>query len=100
MVFFILVAQTLLLKFAYMWLDETTYSGKFEKWALYVLGFLNLLVILRFIYVETNYSYGWFEQIVEIVAFLIALAVVLFTLFFYLIKSWIAKFKNKRKHKI
>lgn len=100
MAFFILVAQTLLLKFAYMWLDETTHPGRFERWALYLLGFLNLLVILRFIYVEINYSYGWFEQILEIIAFLMALAVVLFTLLFYLIKGWIAKFKNKRKHKI
>ncbi|OCA79924.1 hypothetical protein BBH99_17300 [Chryseobacterium contaminans] len=52
----------------------------------YCIAGLHFLFILRFIYVEINFSYLWYEQIMEFISLGISLLIVIPTTIYYLIK--------------
>ncbi len=59
----------------------------------YFIAGLHFLFILRFIYVETNFFYQWYEHIMELISLGISLFIVIPTLIYYLIK------RNKKQKK-
>lgn len=73
---------------------NTDRESSLEKRFWYCIAGLNFLFILRFIYIQTNFSYRWYEQIMEFISLGISLFVVFPTLLYYLIKR---KKKQKKK---
>jgi len=67
---------------------ESSFESKF--W--YCIAGLNFLFILRFIYIQLNFSYKWYEQIMEFISLGICIFVVFPTLVYYLIRR-----KKKQK---
>ncbi len=68
---------------------ETDSYGRF--W--YVIAGLHFFFILRFIYVEINFSYLWYEHIMEFISLGISLFTVIPTTIYYLIK----RHRNQKK---
>ncbi|RRJ91842.1 hypothetical protein EG240_04595 [Paenimyroides tangerinum] len=60
----------------------------------YFISGINVLFIIRFIYVQILYSYKWFNQIIELVSFGVACAIVIPTIF-YIRKKYL---KNKNQN--
>lgn len=93
MIVFVLFIQIVSLVFYYKFLDtagdfEVSSNRKytFEGCLWYIIAGLHFLFVLRFIYVQINFSYTWYEQILELISFAISLFVVIPTSIYYLIK--------------
>lgn len=71
-----------------------SYTGDTEGWFWYFIAGLNILLISRFIYVQINFSFVWYDQIVEIISFGISLLIVIPTMIYHLIRR---NRKQKRK---
>ena len=52
----------------------------------YFIAGLHFFFVLRFIYVQINFSYVWYDQIMEFISFGISLFVVIPTTIYYAIK--------------
>lgn len=63
-----------------------SYTGNLkERFWYFICGF-NFLLISRFIYVQINFSLVWYDQIMELISFIISLFIVVPTIIYYLIK--------------
>ena len=89
----IIAIQIVSLVFYFKLLDEGgDYEGRsngkytFEGCLWYIIAGLNLFFIFRFIYVQINFSYEWYDQIMEFISFGISLFIVIPTSIYYLIK--------------
>lgn len=100
MVVLILLIQIVMLVFYFKFLsyDKSSYfTGKeesSENWGWYFLVGLSIIFIIRFIYTQINFSYKWFDEIMELISFGICLSIMLPTLIYYLIKR---RRQQKRK---
>lgn len=87
----LLFMQIISLVFYYKFLDSSDdYEGNasysIESIGWYIIAGCNLCMMLRFIFVQITYSYDWFDQILECIAFLIAFIIVFPTSIYLLIK--------------
>lgn len=84
--------------FKFLSYDKSSYyTGKEESsenrgW--YFLVALSIIFIIRFIYIQINFSYKWFDEIMELISFGISLLIVIPTSIYFLIKH---RRRQKRK---
>lgn len=90
-----IVSLVFLIKFILAGMDyyTGTESNNLEKWFWYFIIGINVLFIFRFIYVQSIYSYTWFDQIMEIASLVISQLIVIPSSIFYIIK------RNKKRKK-
>ncbi|NRS94100.1 hypothetical protein HNQ03_003200 [Chryseobacterium sp. 16F] len=100
MVVLIIVIQIASLVFYFKFLDEggdyeESSNGKytFEGCLWYFLVGLHFIFILRFIYIQINFSYVWYDQIMEFISIGISLLIVIPTFIYILLK------RNRKKNK-
>lgn len=98
MVVLVLFIQIVGLVFYFKMLDAAgDFAGDvnytFEKKVWYFIVVLNLFFILRVIYIEINFSYKWYDQIMEFISLGISIFIVIPTTIYYLIK------KNRKQKK-
>lgn len=101
MVVFVLFIQIVSLVLYFKFLDEVgDYEGgsngkyTFEGCLWYIIAGIHFLFVLRFIYVQINFSYIWYEQILELISLAISLFVLIPTSIYFLVKR---KRKQKKK---
>jgi len=96
MIVLVLFIQIVSLVFYFRLITEMYYGhgreSSLESRFWYCIAVLNFLFIVRFIYAQINFSYRWYEQIMEFISLGISLIVVFPTLLYYLIKR-----KKKQK---
>lgn len=84
MIVLVLFIQVVSLVFFFKIIIESEIESYGKYW--YFIVGLHFLFILRFIYVEINFSYLWYEQIMEFISLGISLVLVIPTSIYYLIK--------------
>lgn len=92
MIVMVLLIQIVSLIFFFKIIAESEVESFGGFW--YGVAGLHFFFIIRFFYVEINYSYSWYEQIMEFISLGISLFVVVPTTIYYLIK----KTGEKRNH--
>ena len=90
MIVLVLLIQIASVVFYFRILTESeSYTGNennLERWFWYFIVVLNLLFIFRFIFIQINFSYRWYDQIMEFISLGISLLIVIPTSIHYLIK--------------
>lgn len=99
MIVLVLFIQIISLVFFFKILAESeSYTDKesntLEGYLWYFIAGLNFIFILRFIYVQINFSYVWYDQVMEFISLGISLFIVIPTSIYYFIKR---NRKNKKK---
>lgn len=84
MVELVLLIQIISLVFFFKIIMESELDSFGFFW--YCIAGLHFLCILRFVYVEINFSYLWYEQIMQFISLGISLLIVIPTLIYCLIK--------------
>lgn len=95
MIVLVLLIQIASLLFYFRIVAESyTYNeSTWKRWFWYFITGLNFLFICRFIFVQINFSYRWYDQITEFLSLGISLFIVIPISIYYLIK------RNRRQKK-
>ncbi len=84
MIILVLFIQVVSIIFFFKIIIESDIESYRYYW--YSVAVLHFLFILRFIYVETHFSYSWYDHIMEFISLAIALLIVIPTSIYYLIR--------------
>lgn len=101
MVVLVLLIQIVMIVFYFKFLSSDVFIFYFtdkedssQTWGWYVLLGISFIFIIRFVHTQINFSYKWFDEIMELISFGISLLIVIPTLIYYLIKR---RRRQKRK---